>query len=155
MKLIISLVTLAMIAVIACGGDPKTDQATWDAYEGQIDFWQVQVSEKLSEADELLVAGPTDIDEWRASLNEVGLGLDSITFAVGTVHPPEELLEYHDSFKLASDFYKLIGRMLTEFTGESETERSDFMGRINAEIRLAEDNMVAVQTLFDEVANKR
>lgn len=155
MKIIISLVSLAIIAVVACGGGPKTDQATWDAYEGQIDFWRVQVSEKLVEADKLLVAGPADIDEWRASLNELGVELDSITFAVGTVHPPEELLEYHDSFKLASDFYKLIGRMLTEFTGESESERSDFRGRIESELRMATNNMIGAQKLFDEEADKR
>ena len=156
MKLIISLVTLAMIAVIACGGgSPKADQATWDAYEGQIDFWRVQVSEKLAEADKLLVSAPTNVEEWRASLTEIGIELDSITFAVGTIHPPEELLEFHGRFVLASDFYKLIGRMFTEFTGTSEADRSKFIGLVQSEITLAEDNMVTAQVLFDEVADKR
>ena len=144
-----------MIVAIACG-DSSSDSTgiSWDDYRAQIDDWQVQVDGMLAEADALLEAGPMENDEWRSSLNALGIGIDSVTFDVVTVHPPSELQDFHKSFVLASDFYGLTGRLLTEFVGSSEAERADLQLRLANEIAFGIANMQTAQVIYDEAAEK-
>jgi len=146
-----------MIVLVSCGGTAATGQAEWDGYKNQIDSWRVQVDEKLAEADGLLGEGPSDSDngEWLTSLQALGVDIDSITFAASTVHPPHELEDFHDSFTLASDFYRLIGRLFTEFTGVTQEEREFLRAQIATESAFGDQNIIAAQTLFDEEAEKR
>ena len=145
MKLLLPLISIFMIVAIACG-DSSSDSTgiSWDDYRGQIDDWQVQVDGMLAEADALLEAGPMENDEW----------LSSVTFDVGTVHPPSELQDFHKSFVLASDFYGLTGRLLTEFVGSSEAERADLQLRLANEIAFGIANMQTAQVIYDEAAEK-
>ncbi len=155
MKLLIPILSLVMIVAIACGDStPEVDGLAWDNYVTQIDSWQLEVGGKLAEADELLAAGPLDNDQWLSSLNDLGTEIDSITHALTTLHPPSELEEFHDSFVLASDFYKLAGRFLAEFTGESEDDRADIIKRMPDELAFGASNILAAQTLFDKAAEK-
>ena len=155
MKLLLPLISLFMIVAIACG-DSSSDSTgiSWDDYRGQIDDWQVQVDGMLAEADALLEAGPMENNEWLSSLNAFGIGIDSVTFAVGTVHPPSELQDFHKSFVLASDFYGLTGRLLAEFVGSSEAERADLQLRLANEIAFGIANMQTAQVIYDEAAEK-
>ena len=157
MKLLLSLASLILILVVSCGGTPATGQAEWDAYRGQIDSWRVQIDEKLAIADAALAEGPSENDngEWLTSLQDLGVEIDSITFVATTVHPPHELEDYHQSFILATDFYKLVGRLLSEFTETSGEARTAFRVNIAGEIAFAESNLVAAQVLFDKEADKR
>ena len=155
MKLLLPLISLFVIVAIACG-DSYSDSTGifWDNYRGQIDEWQVQVDGMLAEADALLEAGPMENDEWLSSLNAFGIGIDSVTFAVSTVHPPSELQEFHKSFVIASDFYALTGRLLAEFVGSSEAERADLQLRLANEIVFGIANMQTAQVIYDEAAEK-
>ena len=144
-----------MIVAIACG-DSSSDSTgiSWGDYRAQIDDWQVQVDGMLAEADALLEAGPMGNEEWLSSLNALGIGIDSVTFAVGTVHPPSDLQDFHKSFVLASDFYALTGRLLAEFVGSSEAERADLRLRLANEIALGRENIKTAQVIYDEAAEK-
>jgi len=146
-----------MIVVVSCGGTPATGQTEWDAYKNHIDNWRVQVDEKLAEANTALAEGPPENDdgEWLASLQALGVEIDSITFAATTVHPPHELEDFHQSFILASDFYKLVGRLLSEFTETGQEERAAFSANIAVETSFAENNLITSQALFDKEAEKR
>ncbi len=145
-----------MIVAIACGDStPEVAGLSWDAYVSQIDSWQQEVGAKLAEADELLAAGPVDNDEWLSSVNDVGIEIDSITLALTTLHPPSELKEFHDSFILASDFYKLAARFLAEFAGESEEDRAEIIERMASELAFGKANLVTAQSIFNEAAEKR
>ena len=120
MKLLLSLASLLMVAMISCGdSSPEVAGISWDDYLSQIDNWQQNVDSKLAEAGVLLEAGPMDNDEWLSSINQLGIEIDSVTFAVSTVHPPSELQEFHDGFVLATDFYKLAGKLLFEHLGKA------------------------------------
>jgi hypothetical protein len=156
MKLFISLISLLMIAMIACGDStPEVAGISWDDYRNQIDNWQQDVDAKLAEANALLEAGPMDDAEWLSSVNQLGIEIDSITFAVGTAHPPSELQDFHDSFVLAADFYELLGRLLFELSGDSEEERSKLIGRLGQELASGEANMITAQSIYDKAADKR
>lgn len=156
MKLLISFASVFIVAIISCGGSTsEADRVAWDDYRSQIDNWQAQVNEKLAEADELLKAGPMDDDGWLSSVNELGIEIDSITLAVTTLDPPSGLQDFHDSFVLASDFYKLAGRLLAEHFGDSEEDRAAIMKILTNEIAFGEANMLTVQSIFDEAVQKR
>ena len=156
MKLFIPILSLVMIVAIACGDStPEVAGLSWDDYVSQIDTWQQEVGGKLAEADELLAAGPLDNDEWLSSVNDLGIEIDSITHALTTLHPPSELEEFHDSFILASDFYKLAGRFLAEFTGDSEEERAEIIERMAAELSFGENSIVTAQFIFEKASEER
>ncbi len=156
MKLLIPLLSLVMVLAIACGDStPEVDGLSWDAYMNQIDTWQLQVGGKLAEADELLAAGPLDNDEWLSSVNDLGIEIDSITHALTTLHPPSELEEFHDSFILASDFYKLAGRFLAELAGDSEEDRAKITERMADELSFGEKNIVTAQSIFEKASEER
>jgi hypothetical protein len=55
---------------------------------------------------------------------------------------------------LASDFYGLTGRLLTEFVGSSEAERADLQLRLANEIAFGIANMQTAQVIYDEAAEK-
>ena len=156
MKLFIPILSLIMVVAIACGDStPEVTGLSWDDYMSQIDSWQQEVGVKLAEADELLAAGPLDNDEWLSSVNGLGIEIDSITLALTTLHPPSELQEFHDSFVLASDFYKLVARFLAEFTGDSEEDRTEIIKRMTGELAFGEANILAAQSIFDKAAGER
>ncbi len=156
MKLLIPLISLVMIVAIACGDStPEVAGLSWDDYVTQIDTWQQEVGGKLAEADELLAAGPLDNVEWLSSVNDLGIEIDSITHALTTLHPPSELQEFHDSFILASDFYKLAARFLAELAGDSEEDRAKITERMTDELTFGESNIVAAQLIFEKAAEKR
>ena len=144
-----------MVAMISCGdSSPDVSGISWDDYRSQIDDWQEQVDVKLAEAGALLEAGPMDDAEWLSSVNQLGIEIDSITFAVSTVHPPSDLQDFHTSFVLAADFYKLAGKLLFEFAGDSEQDRAKIMDRLGQEIRFGEANMMTAQSIYDKAAEK-
>ena len=156
MKLFIPLVSLAMILAIACGGsDPEVDRAAWDDYIAQIDSWQQRVGVKLAEADKLLEAGPSDNDDWLSSVNDLGIEIDAMTLALTTLHPPSELEQFHESFILASDFYMLAGRFLSELSGDSEEDRAEIFKRMTDELSFGGTNLVAAQSLLDKATQER
>lgn len=155
MKLLASAATLIMIMAVSCGGTPATTQTEWDSYKNQIDNWRVQVDGKLVEADILLEAGPAEGDDWPESLQAIGADIDSITFAATTTHPPHELEDFHESFILASDLFTVAGKLLFEFTGVTEEERTALRGQIAAETAIGHSNMISAQVLFDEEDGKR
>ena len=156
MKLLISLASLIMVVIISCGGSSSSgDGLSWDGYRSQIDTWQEQVDEKLAQAHGLLEAGSANNPEVRSSLQALGIEMDSITLAVRTLHPPAELQEFHDSFVLATDFYKLAGRLLFEFSGDSEADRAAIVDQLTNEIAFGEANMRTAQSIFNEAAQKR
>jgi hypothetical protein len=156
MKLLIPLASLLMIALVSCGdSSPDVSGISWDDYRSQIDNWQEQVDVKLADAGALLEAGPMDDGEWLSSVNQLGIEIDSITFAVSTVHPPSELEDFHTNFVLASDFYKLAGKLLFELAGDSEEDRSALMKRLTDEITFGEANMATAQSIYDEAAQER
>ena len=145
-----------MIALVSCGdSSPDVTGVSWDDYRSQIDTWQEQVDVKLAEAHALLEAGPMDDPEWLSSVNQLGIEIDSMTFAVSTVHPPSELQDFHTSFVLASDFYKLAGKLLFELAGDSEEDRLALIKRLTDEIRFGEANMTTSQSIYDKAAQKR
>ena len=145
-----------MIVAIACGDStPEVDGLAWDDYMTQIDAWQLEVGGKLAEADELLAAGPLDNAEWLSSVNDLGIEIDSITHALTTLHPPSELEEFHDSFILAMDFYKLAGRFLAELAGDSEEDRADVIGRMADELAFGASNIVTAQAIFEKASQER
>ncbi|HIM62444.1 MAG TPA: hypothetical protein EYM73_02950 [Dehalococcoidia bacterium] len=156
MKLLIFLTSLLMVALISCGdSSPDASGISWDDYRSQIDNWQKQVDAKLAEASALLEAGPLDDLEWLSSVNQLGIEIDSITFAVSTVHPPSELQDFHSSFVLASDFYKLVGKLLFELAGDSEEDRVTLMNQLSVEIKFGEANMATAQSIYDMAAQER
>ena len=156
MKLLIPILSLVMIFAIACGDStPEVEGLSWDDYVTQIDTWQQEVGGKLAEADELLAAGPLDNDEWLSSVNGLGIEIDSITHALTTLRPPSELEEFHDSFILASDFYKLAGRFLAEFAGGSEEDRVEIIELMAAELAFGVSNIVTAQSIFDKASEER
>ena len=93
--------------------------------------------------------------EWLSSVNQLGIEIDSITLAISTVHPPSALQDFHASFVLASDFYKLAGKLLFELAGDSEDDRSALMERLRDEITFGEANMTTAQPIYDKAAQKR
>ena len=113
------------------------------------------MDEKLAKAHGLLEAGSADNSEVRSSLQALGIEMDSITLAVRNLHPPAELQEFHDSFVLATDFYKLAGRLLSEFSGESDADRAAIVDQLTNEIAFGEANMRTAQSIFNEAAQKR
>lgn len=156
MKLLIFLTSLLLVALISCGdSSPDASGISWDDYRSQIGNWQKQVDAKLAEASALLEAGPLDDPEWLSSVNQLGIEIDSITFAVSTVHPPSELQDFHSSFVLASDFYKLVGKLLFELAGDSEEDRVTLMNQLSVEIKLGEANMATAQSIYDMAAQER
>ena len=156
MKLFIPILSLVMVVAIACGDStPEVEGLSWDAYVSQIDTWQQEVGGKLAEADELLAAGPLDNDDWLSSVNGLGYEIDSITLALTTLHPPSELQEFHDSFILASDFYKLAARFLAEFAGDSEEDRAEIIKRLSSELSFGESKIVTAQLIFEKAAEER
>ncbi len=156
MKLLIFLTSLLLVALISCGdSSPDASGISWDDYRSQIDNWQKQVDAKLAEASALLEAGPLDDLEWLSSVNQLGIEIDSITFAVSTVHPPSELQDFHSSFVLASDFYKLVGKLLFELAGDSEEDRVTLMNQLSVEIKFGEANMATAQSIYDMAAQER
>mgnify|MGYP001112228143 FL=1 len=156
MKLLIFLTSLLMVALISCGdSSPDASGISWDDYRSQIDNWQKQVDAKLAEASALLEAGPLDDLEWLSSVNQLGIEIDSITFAVSTVHPPSELQDFHSSFVLASDFYKMVGKLLFELAGDSEEDRVTLMNQLSVEIKFGEANMATAQSIYDMAAQER
>jgi len=156
MKLLIFLTSLLMVALISCGdSSPDASGISWDDYRSQIDNWQKQVDAKLAEASALLEAGPLDDLEWLSSVNQLGIEIDSITFAVSTVHPPSELQDFHSSFVLASDFYKLVGKLLFELAVDSEEDRVTLMNQLSVEIKFGEANMATAQSIYDMAAQER
>ena len=145
-----------MVVAVACGDStPEVDGPIWDDYVSQIDAWQQEVGGKLAEADELLAAGPLDSDDWLSSVNGLGIEIDSITLALTRLQPPSELQEFHDSFILASDFYKLAGRFLAEFTGDSEEDRAEIIKRMTDELAFGEANLLTAQSIFNKAAVER
>jgi|AP95_1055475.scaffolds.fasta_scaffold70342_2 hypothetical protein len=156
MKLLIPILSLIMIVAIACGDStPEVAGLSWDDYMSQIDTWQQEVGGKLAEADELLAAGPLDNDDWLTSVNDLGIEIDSITHALTTLQPPSQLEEFHDSFILASDFYKLTGRFLAEFTGDSEEERAEIIELMAAELAFGVANIATAQSIFEKASEER
>ena len=156
MKLLIPLASLLMVALISCGDStPDVAGISWDDYRSQINNWQEQVDAKLAEAGALLEAGPMEDSEWLPSVNQLGIEIDSITLAVSTVHPPSQLQDFHTSFVLASDFYKLAGKLLFELAGDSEEDRLALIKRLTDEIRFGEANMTTIQSIYDKAAQKR
>ena len=156
MKLLIPLFSLAMIVAIACGGStPEVAGLSWDDYLTQIDSWQQEIGVKLAEADELLEAGPLDNDDWLSSVNDIGIEIDAMTFALTTLHPPSELEEFHESFILASDFYMLAGRFLSELSGDSEEDRAEIFKRMTDELAFGEANLTTAQSLLDIATQER
>ena len=156
MKLLIPILSLIMIVAIACGDStPEVAGLSWDDYMSQIDTWQQEVGGKLAEADELLAAGPLDNDDWLTSVNDLGIEIDSITHALTTLQPPSQLEEFHDSFILASDFYKLMGRFLAEFTGDSEEERTEIIELMAAELAFGVANIATAQSIFEKASEER
>jgi len=156
MKLLIFLTSLLLVALISCGdSSPDASGISWDDYRSQIDNWQKQVDAKLAEASALLEAGPLDDLEWLSSVNQLGIEIDSITFAVSTVHPPSELQDFHSSFVLASDFYKMVGKLLFELAGDSEEDRVTLMNQLSVEIKFGEANMATAQSIYDMAAQER
>jgi hypothetical protein len=156
MKLLIFLTSLLLVALISCGdSSPDASGISWDDYRSQIGNWQKQVDAKLAEASALLEAGPLDDPEWLSSVNQLGIEIDSITFAVSTVHPPSELQDFHSSFVLASDFYKMVGKLLFELAGDSEEDRVTLMNQLSVEIKLGEANMATAQSIYDMAAQER
>jgi hypothetical protein len=156
MKLLIFLTSLLLVALISCrDSSPDASGISWDDYRSQIGNWQKQVDAKLAEASALLEAGPLDDPEWLSSVNQLGIEIDSITFAVSTVHPPSELQDFHSSFVLASDFYKMVGKLLFELAGDSEEDRVTLMNQLSVEIKLGEANMATAQSIYDMAAQER
>ena len=156
MKLLISLASLLMVAMISCGDStPDVAGISWDDYRSQIDSWQQDVDAKLAEANALLEAGPIDDAEWLSSVNQLGIEIDSITFAISTVHPPSELQDFHASFVLASDFYKLAGKLIFELAGDSEDDRVTLINQLSVEIKFGEANMTTAQSIYDKAAQER
>ena len=156
MKLLIFLTSLLLVALISCGDlSPDASGISWDDYRSQIGNWQKQVDAKLAEASALLEAGPLDDPEWLSSVNQLGIEIDSITFAVSTVHPPSELQDFHSSFVLASDFYEMVGKLLFELAGDSEEDRVTLMNQLSVEIKLGEANMATAQSIYDMAAQER
>ena len=156
MKLFTILTSLLIVVLISCGySSPDVSGISWDDYRSQIDNWQEQVDAKLAEANELLEAGPMGNSEWLSSVNQLGIEIDSITLAISTVHPPSALQDFHASFVLASDFYKLAGKLLFELAGDSEDDRSALMERLRDEITFGEANMTTAQPIYDKAAQKR
>ncbi len=145
-----------MIVAIACGGStPEVAGLSWDDYLTQIDSWQQEVGVKLAEADALLEAGPLEDDDWLASVNQMGVEIDAMTFALTTLHPPSELEEFHESFILASDFYMLAGRLLSELPGDSEEDRTGIFEQMVKELAFGEANLVTAQTILDNATQER
>jgi len=156
MKLLIFLTSLLLVALISCrDSSPDASGISWDDYRSQIGNWQKQVDAKLAEASALLEAGPLDDLEWLSSVNQLGIEIDSITFAVSTVHPPSELQDFHSSFVLASDFYKMVGKLLFELAGDSEEDRVTLMNQLSVEIKFGEANMATAQSIYDMAAQER
>ena len=110
---------------------------------------------KLAEADELLEAGPLDNDDWLSSVHDIGIEIDAMTFALTTLHPPSELEEFHESFILASDFYMLTGRFLSELSGDSEEDRAEIFKRMTDELAFGETNLTTAQSLLDKATQER
>ena len=145
-----------MVVVIACGDStPEVTGLSWDDYASQIDAWQQEVGVKLAEADELLAAGPLENDEWLSSVNGLGIEIDSITFALTALRPPSELREFHESFILASDFYKLAGRFLAELSGDSVEDRGEIIKQMATELSLGEANILAARSIFEKASEER
>ena len=151
MKLLIFLTSLLLVALISCGdSSPDASGISWDDYRSQIGNWQKQVDAKLAEASALLEAGPLDDPEWLSSVNQLGIEIDSIT-----VPPPSELQDFHSSFVLASDFYKMVGKLLFELAGDSEEDRVTLMNQLSVEIKFGEANMATAQSIYDMAAQER
>ena len=110
---------------------------------------------KLAEADELLEAGPMEGDDWLSSVNQVGIEIDAMTFALTTLLPPSELEEFHESFILASDFYMLAGRFLSELSGDSEEDRAEIFKRMTDELAFGDNNLTTAQTILDKATQER
>ena len=157
MKLLIPLLSLVMVVAIACGDStPEVAGLSWDDYVSQIDAWQQEVGVKLAEADELLAAGRLDNnDEWLSSVNGLGIKIDSITFALTTLHPPSGLQEFHESFVLALDFYQLAGRFLAELAGDSDEDRAKIIERMTNELSFGEANLITAQSIFEKASEER
>ena len=154
--LLISLTALMIVVMVSCGGSSDGDEGiSWDAYRSQIDTWQERVNEKLAGLDQLLAVGSFEDQEWRSSLRDLGIEIDSMTLAVSKIRPPAELRDFHESFVLAADFYKLIGRLLVEVPVESETDRAAIIVRITGEIAFGEANMKTAQSIFDQASRER
>ena len=90
-----------------------------------------------------------DDPEWLSSVNQLGIEIDSITFAVSTVHPPSKLEDFHTSFVLASDFYKLARKLLFELAWDSDEDRSALMKRCTDALTFGQANMMTAWSVYD------
>ena len=88
-------------------------------------------------------------------MNDLGIEIDAITHALTTLQPPSGLEEFHYRFVLALDFYKLTGRFLAEFAGDSEEDRAEIIKRMAEELAFGVSNIATAQTLFQKAAEER
>jgi len=56
---------------------------------------------------------------------------------------------------LASDFYKMVGKLLFELAGDSEEDRVTLMNQLSVEIKFGEANMATAQSIYDMAAQER